>query len=57
MSRSYIRDTDIDWSEYLSEDDENVYELYDQFEQNDKRRIRKRQTKMRNYEGYVEDDE
>ena len=55
MSRSYIKDWDIDWSEYQSEDDEKVYELYSQFEKSDKQRKLKRQTKLRNYEGYIEE--
>lgn len=55
MSRSYIKDWDIDWAEYQSEDDEKVFELYNQFEKKDKEKSKKRQTKLRQYEGYLDE--
>ena len=42
MSRSYIKDYDINWSEYLNEDDEKLFDLYSQFENSDKVRKQKR---------------
>ena len=51
---SYIKD--FDWEEYQSEDDEKMYDLYDQMEQKDRERTRKKYTKMRGYEGYIDED-
>ncbi len=45
---AYIKDFDLE--EFHTEDDWDKY--YDELEQKDKQRQQKRQTKMRNYEGY-----
>lgn len=49
---SYIKD--YEWEQYKDADDfENYYDL---LEEQDKIKSRKRQTKLREYEGYVEDE-
>ena len=50
---SYLKNIDLD--DYKTE--EEFEDLYDEFEEQDKIKIAKRQTKIRKYEGYNDDDD
>ena len=51
---TYIKD--FDWEEFYDADDEKYEEFYNELEQRDNERIRKKQYKMRSYEGYTEEE-
>ena len=50
---TYIKD--FDWEEYENASEEKYEEFYNELEQRDKERSRKKQYKMRSYEGYNEE--
>ena len=49
---TYIKD--FDWEEY-NNDEESLEKFYEDLEESDKNKNRKKQIKMRSYEGYYEE--
>lgn len=50
---SYLKGNE--WEQLLDQDDDSLQDYYEELEETDKRNRRKRQTKMREYEGYADE--
>lgn len=51
---SYLREND--WEQFMDGDDGSLQDFYEELEETDKKKRMKKQTKMREYEGYTEDE-
>ena len=51
---SYL--TNSEWELFLDTDEDSLEDYYEELEKTDKKKRQKKQTKMREYEGYTEDE-